>query len=101
MYQMHMTSASRSPPDHTPPACKVESAKISRGCSRVVAKVDQDHQDLGAEDAGENGDDAEVPELVGIEALLAAKLDDEQQAEDQAERRHHAIGGKVEIAKMN
>ncbi len=68
---------------------------------RVIAKVDQDHQELGAQDAGQDGDDAKVPELVGIKALLAAKLHDEQKPEDQAERGHRAVGRNAETAKMN
>ena len=66
----------------------------------VVAEVDQDHQHLGADNAGQNGDDAEVPELVGIEALLAAELDDEQQAKDQAQGGHQPVGRKAETAKV-
>ncbi len=47
-----------------------------------------------------NSDDAEVPELVGIETLLAAELDDKQQAENQAKSRHQAICRKIETAKV-
>ena len=100
MYQMHMMSASRNPPDHTPPACKVEKLNRYRQDGRGSIQVDQHHQNLGADNAGKDGDDAEVPELVGIEALLAAELDDEQQAEDQAKRGHQAIGRKIETAKV-
>ncbi len=67
---------------------------------RVIGQVDQHHQDLRAEDAGENRDDAEIPKLVGIEALLAAELDDEQQPEDQAQGRHQAICRQIETAQV-
>src|SRR5271165_1034325 len=66
----------------------------------VVAELNQYHQDLGAEDARQDGDDAEVPELVGIEALLAADLDDEHEAEDQAQGGHQAVRRQAEIAKV-
>src|SRR5271157_461289 len=66
----------------------------------VVAEVNQYHQDFGAEDAGQDGDDTEVPEFVGIEALLAANLNDEHQAEDQAQGGHQAVGRQAEIAKV-
>ncbi len=66
----------------------------------VIAEVDQDHQHFRAHYAGENGDQAKVPELVGIETLLAAESNDEQQAEDQAQRRHQAIGREVKTAKV-
>ena len=66
----------------------------------VIAKFNQHHQDLGAEDARQDGDDAEVPELVRIKALLPANLDDEQQAKDQAQGGHQAVGRQAEIAKV-
>src|SRR5208337_5110431 len=66
----------------------------------VVAELNQYHQDLGAEDAGQDGNDTEVPELVGIEALLAANLNDEHEAEDQAQGGHQAVGRQAEIANV-
>src|SRR5664279_1982404 len=66
----------------------------------VVAEIHQDHQDLGAQHAGQNGDDAEVPELVGIESLLASHVQDDHEAADQSQRGHHAIRGEIEIAEV-
>src|SRR5271165_6615132 len=66
----------------------------------IVAKFNQHHQDLGPDDARQDGDDAEVPELVRVKPLLPANLDDEQQAEDEAQRCHQAVGGETEVAKV-
>ena len=97
MYQMHITSASSKPADQTPPACSVASVN-GAGCRNI--RVGDEHQQLGADNAGENGDDAKVPKLVGIKALFAAEFDDEQQAKNQAQRSHQAVGRKTETAKM-
>src|SRR5271165_3708533 len=66
----------------------------------VIAKLNQHHQDLGAEDTSQDSDNAEVPELVRVKALLLANLDDEQQAEDKAQRCHQAIGRETEVANV-
>src|SRR5208283_3864869 len=66
----------------------------------VIAKFNQHHQDLCAKDTRQDSDDAEVPELVRVEALLLANLDDEQQAKDEAQSGHEAIGRETEVANV-
>src|SRR5271167_2028650 len=66
----------------------------------IVAEFNQHHQYLGAEDTRQDGDDAEVPELLRVKSLLPANLDDEQQAEDEAQGCHQAVGGETEVTKV-
>ena len=66
----------------------------------IVSEIHEDHQDLRANNAGENRNDAKVPKLVGIESLLATELDDKHEAKDQAQGGHQSVGGQAKIANV-
>ncbi len=66
----------------------------------IVSEIHEDHEDLRANNAGEDGDDAKVPKFVGIEALLTTELDDEHEAKDQAQGGHQSVGGQAKIANV-
>ena len=62
--------------------------------------IGRQQQQFRSNYARQNRDDAEVPKLVGIKALLAAQLGNEQQTKNQAKGRHQTVGGKIETAKV-
>jgi hypothetical protein len=50
----------------------------------IIAEIHKYHQNLRPDDAGEDSNDTQVPELVRIKALLAAEPYHQHKAEDEA-----------------
>ena len=68
--------------------------------ARVIAPVVHDQQDLGAENAGQNDQCAQIPHLLGIQTLLAGDFENHHQADDDPDGNQQAVSGQTKSVKI-
>ena len=65
---------------------------------RAEFGVERDHENLGAEHASKGAVDAEIDDLLSIEAALFGEARGHPESDEKGERDEHAVGGQSEAA---
>ena len=100
MYHAPTTSAANQPAGKNSSRLQRVEAENLAPVIGVAAPVVDDVENLGANDSGQHHEDAEVPGVIAIDALLFRIADADPEPEQHAGGDQHTIGRQVEIANV-